>query len=81
VINRPTIQLVTASPTPSDNVRRALVAAGFGIALLLLGIGALPAAAVRPRTAALFLYERRIVLVLAGAAVFAAAGLPVLLGK
>jgi hypothetical protein len=81
VINRPTIQLVSVSPAPRDNLRRALVAAGFGVALLLFGVGALPAEAVRSRTAALFLYERRIVLVLAGAAVFAAAGLAVLLGK
>jgi hypothetical protein len=81
VISRPSVQLVNMSPAPRDTLRRAFVAAGFGIALLLFGVGALPADAVRPRTAALFLYERRIVLVLAGGAVFAAAGLAVLLGR
>jgi hypothetical protein len=81
VISRPTVQLVNVSPPPRDTLRRAFVAAGFGIALLLLGVGALPADAVRPRAAAVFLYERRVVLVLAGAAVFAIAGLAVLLGR
>jgi hypothetical protein len=81
VITRPSLQLITVSPAQRDTLRRALVAAGFGVALLLFGVGALPADAVRPRTAALFLYERRILFVLAGAAVFAAAGLAALLGR
>jgi hypothetical protein len=81
VISRPTFQLADVSPARRGTLRRAFVAAGFGIALLLFGVGALPADAVRPRTASVFLYERRIVLVLAGAAVFAAAGLAVLLGR
>jgi hypothetical protein len=57
------------------------VLAGFGVAMALFAIGALPAGIIRPRGAALFVVDKRAVVVLAGTALFAAAILALLIGR